>query len=264
MSDTPPDDATDREQKASNEKVEEFLREKNQQSADKTSPRKLNLDAEDLTSKPGTTSKEVPLEGEGGVKQYDADDIERQHPATDPELRTARKTLADLLKEPGVELTKADYRLFVKHLLLDEPVRMEVEPLPGVSVVVRDCTVHENNLVMHALAEDQLPRKDGAHPRVFDTVSYATYAQIYYVALRLVSVGGMQYDPLKFTDTTRSYVDAAEELRAHAAARIETMPQAKWSLVERAVRIVNTKLIMLREEMRTNPENFSEPANSDS
>lgn len=262
---TPPDDDDDT-QEESNEAVRRFLSEKEAEDTHGGGTKKLNLDPEVLGDRPGSSVKEVPLDASPKEKpDTPPTERERHHPVTDPELKTARKTFAELLKEPGVDLTRGDYQLFVKHLMSDEPIQMSVEPLPGVTIVMRDCTVYENNLIMHTLTEDQKAvEKSGERPRVYDPVSYATYAQIYHVAMRLVSMGTMQYDPIRFDNTKESYTDAAERLRAHAAEHIESMPSPKWAVVERAMRVVNTKLILLREELREHPENFSGPANSDS
>lgn len=157
-----------------------------------------------------------------------------------PEEESVASALIDIR---AVTITDEDKNMFLKALLCDKPVELEISLFGGkVKLLFRSRSMHEQRRVLDVLHLDQeekvLPSNDPA--------LLFTRLQQYLAAVMLRRVNGEIFSELEIT-AGNPVKDDAVLLRKVFSDKLEQMPHIKWTAVLNGLRIFEEKCRQLSE-----------------
>jgi hypothetical protein len=143
-----------------------------------------------------------------------------------------------------VEVDNQDKALYLKSLLNDVPLELNIKLEMGISFVIRATTNYDLDIIFKTL------EKYSEESKIPGPAQYASLVQKCAAALQIVKVGDINMDPPKFV-YGKSSVEADANLLKE---RIETIlggwAWPKWNAALTALRVFEAKLAMCNENAR--------------
>ena len=150
-----------------------------------------------------------------------------------------------------VEVTESDKRDYIKAVLNDVPVKLEITLCAGqVKTIIRSRTSWEQTCMYAALQKDQ------DEEIVKDLASVVIQLQKYGACLMIESVNEKSFSKEQITEE-ESITDAVVRLRKLRQEKIENLSSPKWNLLLNALRVFEAKLAKMGTQCLN--ENFWEP-----
>jgi len=157
-----------------------------------------------------------------------------------------------LIDTQKVDITVTDRQGYLKAVLNDMPVKLDVELCAGqIKYKIRSRTSWEQTCLYAALQKDQ------EEEIVKDLASVVIQLQKYGCVLMVESINGTLFSK-ETIPQEMSVEDAVERLRTLRREKIEPMSMPKWGLMLNALRLFESKLAKMGTECLN--ENFWEPA----
>lgn len=198
-----------------------------------------------LESDEAVEEEEVVTEGESKVEVSVDKTFDEKLSSVDSIMREV------LVNSDTVDITDSDKRNYIKAVLNDVPVELELALCGGsIKTKFRSRTSWEQTCMYAALKKDQ---DDGI---VEDLASVVIQLQKYGCCIMLQSVGDKVFSKEGISEDT-SIEDAIAKLRQLRMEKVEVLSVPKWSILLNALRLFEAKLARMGTECVN--EDFWEP-----
>lgn len=219
---------------------------------DQTSPDsesvKAFLDAQNLETSPAikpeagagaASTASAPAQDQGDVEIHLSADKSLSTPVQEEELKNVFVTVRDV----DIPVTTEDQALYLKAVMNDKPVILEVQLANGMTVRVRSLTAYEGDLVTIAAENYMREYTDGHLETALMTMQGAR------VVMQVEAVNNIPFDNVHFKFTageTDRKKDVKNLIEAMSAAQSD-MSVFRYGLLVRAVNIFEHKMNRLNE-----------------
>jgi len=153
-------------------------------------------------------------------------------------------TAADIMKSnipENVTVTEMDKTLYLKAILNDEDVRLDISLLDGkFTTSFKSRSAYEQQCVFKAVSDDEANDEINSHQELLSAL------QKYCMVIMLEKINSKVFDPVKLTPDN-SIEENIQKLRTAVNERINNIPLPKWTLLRNAINIFDTKLYLLAE-----------------
>lgn len=143
-----------------------------------------------------------------------------------------------------VEVNTQDKALYLKSLLNDTNLQLNIKLEMGLEFIIRATTNYDLDVIFKTLElyseESQIP----------GPAQYATLVQKCAAALQIVKLSDKNLDPPVFSSDKISVNDAATQLKNRIDNVLSCWPWPKWNAALTALRIFETKLAICNENSR--------------
>lgn len=144
----------------------------------------------------------------------------------------------------NVEVDAQDKALYLKALLNDTNLQLNIKLEMGIDFVIRATTNYDLDVIFKTL------EKYSEESQIPGPAQYATLVQKCAAALQIVKFGNKNIDPPDFSSEKISVNDAAVALKNRIDNFLSSWPWPKWNAALTALRIFETKLAICNENSR--------------
>lgn len=193
---------------------------------------------------------------EAAIKEQEAEDIrikelheqveEERVKTFDPELSTLANVSPWKIDDDNfkVEINNEDKALYLKSLLHDEPVRLNIKLEMGINFEIKSLTNYDLEIV-HLTLMDYVDSK-----RVIGPAQYASTVQQCAVAIQICKIQDKNIDPPVFTPEKITIEEAVKVLKERVEKIVGKWSWPKWQAAVTAVRLFEYKLTLCNANAR--------------
>lgn len=144
----------------------------------------------------------------------------------------------------NVEVDAQDKAMYLKSLLNDTNLQLNIKLEMGLDFVIRATTNYDLDVIFKTL------EKYSEESQIPGPAQYATLVQKCTAALQVIKIGDKNIDPPIFSSDKISVNDASLQLKSRIDNVLSAWPWPKWNAVLTALRIFETKLAICNENSR--------------
>ena len=144
----------------------------------------------------------------------------------------------------NVEVDAQDKALYLKSLLNDTNLQLNIKLEMGLDLVIRSTTNYDLDVIFKTL------EKYSEESQIPGPAQYATLVQKCAAALQIIKFGDKSLDPPLFCSEKITVNDAAVQLKNRIDNVLSAWPWPKWNAALTALRIFETKLAICNENSR--------------